>query len=404
MAQVDVDRALRCLNRVGLGQKALVRADQLSGGERQHVGIARALCQEPVVLLAMNRLPASTPVTAEQVLSLLCGICRENNLTAIVSLHQLELAQKYADRIIGLAGGEIVFDGQPAALTKENLQAIYPRDAQAADSPAVADLEERESIHAASQISFEAMVVCGLVLSAAGCGQPGQGVNPANAPRDPPTLHVALLPDEAAAKIIQDNQGLKTYLEGQLGKPIELHVLTNYAAMIEAVRAKNIDLAYFGPLSYCLAKAEVRHRLFRRQGQGRHDNLPLHPHRQPDAGIKEFAGIKGKKMGFGDVASTSSHLMPKYTLFNKAGLRGNATTRRASSASTTWWPSTSRPATLTPAVSTSSSTRACSRRGKIDPGRSWCSATPIRGPNTRGRIRTTWCRRCGRRFVGPFWN
>src|SRR5262249_41380358 len=77
-------------------------------------------------------------------------------------------------------------------------------------------------------------------LPPTGCSQSG---NNGAGPRDPAVLNVALLPDEAAAKIIQDNQGLKNYLEQRLGKPVKLHVLMNYAAMIESVRAKNIDLA-----------------------------------------------------------------------------------------------------------------------------------------------------------------
>jgi len=139
--------------------------------------------------------------------------------------------------------------------------------------------------------------------------------------RDPAELCVALLPDESSAKIIQDNQGLKSYLEQRLGKPVKLHVLTSYAAMIEAVRAKNIDLAYFGPLSYCMAREKCDIDCFAakvKDGSTTYRSILI---ANRDAGIKDLAGVKGKKMAFGDVASTSSHLMPKYTLFRKAGLR-----------------------------------------------------------------------------------
>ena len=160
-----------------------------------------------------------------------------------------------------------------------------------------------------------------LLLPGLACGPTNGTGEKADGPRDPAELNVALLPDKAAAKIIQDNQGLKAYLESQLGKQVRLHVLTNYAAMIESVRAGNIDLAYFGPLSYCLAKAKCNIDCFAakiKDGKTTYRSVII---ANKDAGIHSFADIKGKKMGFGDVASTSSHLMPKYTLFKKAGLR-----------------------------------------------------------------------------------
>jgi phosphonate transport system substrate-binding protein len=160
-----------------------------------------------------------------------------------------------------------------------------------------------------------------LILPGAGCGSMNRTADSTAGPRDPAELNVALLPDEAAAKVIQDNQALKEYLARELGKPIRLHVLTSYAAMIEAVRARNIDLAYFGPLSYCLARSKCDIDCFAaktKDGKTTYRSILI---ANKDAGIKDFADVKGKKMGFGDVASTSSHLMPKYTLFKKASLR-----------------------------------------------------------------------------------
>ncbi len=158
-------------------------------------------------------------------------------------------------------------------------------------------------------------------LGGLGCGSANSTADKTEGPRDPAELNVAFLPDEAAAKILQDNEGLKDYLTKELGKPIRLHVLTNYAAMIESVRARNIDLAYFGPLSYCLAKERCDIDCFAaktKDGKTTYRSILI---ANKQSGIKDFAGIKGKKMGFGDVGSTSSHLMPKYTLFKKAGLR-----------------------------------------------------------------------------------
>jgi phosphonate transport system ATP-binding protein len=106
-------------------ERALERVDRMSGGEQQRVGIARALAQEPKVLLADEPVASLDPATAQQVLSLLQRICREENIAAIVSLHQVHFAKIYADRIVGLAQGCVVFDGVPQALTRAALERIY---------------------------------------------------------------------------------------------------------------------------------------------------------------------------------------------------------------------------------------------------------------------------------------
>lgn len=117
--------ALEALDRVGLADLALRRADQLSGGQQQRVGIARALAQKPSVILADEPVASLDPATAERVLGLLHRICREDGLTAVVSLHQVELARRFADRILGIAAGRVVFDGPPTALDEAAVRAIY---------------------------------------------------------------------------------------------------------------------------------------------------------------------------------------------------------------------------------------------------------------------------------------
>jgi phosphonate transport system ATP-binding protein len=107
-----------------LGQ-AHSRVDRLSGGERQRVGIARALTQEPQLLLADEPVASLDPANAEQVLALLRRICREDGLTAAMSLHQVNYARKFADRVIGLRVGRVIFDGPPGALTQDVLDEIY---------------------------------------------------------------------------------------------------------------------------------------------------------------------------------------------------------------------------------------------------------------------------------------
>jgi phosphonate transport system ATP-binding protein len=117
--------ALECLERVGLLHKALERVDRLSGGQQQRVGIARALAQQPRLMLADEPVASLDPATSHKVLEQLQRIGREDGITTVVSLHQVDLAQAYADRVIGLAHGHVVFDGAPAGLTPATLQAIY---------------------------------------------------------------------------------------------------------------------------------------------------------------------------------------------------------------------------------------------------------------------------------------
>lgn len=125
LPQAEQEIALQCLDRVGLLDKALSRVDQLSGGQQQRVGIARALAQRPKLILADEPVASLDPATADKVLALLHEICREDGISAIVSLHQVDLAKRYADRILGLAQGKIVFDAAPDELTPELATALY---------------------------------------------------------------------------------------------------------------------------------------------------------------------------------------------------------------------------------------------------------------------------------------
>ncbi len=124
-SRAEKEGALAALDRVGLLDRALDRADQLSGGQQQRVGIARALVQQPKLLLADEPVASLDPATAERLLALLHGICRSDGLTLIVSLHQVEFARQFADRIVGLQAGAVVFDGAPAELTPDRAQSLY---------------------------------------------------------------------------------------------------------------------------------------------------------------------------------------------------------------------------------------------------------------------------------------
>jgi phosphonate transport system ATP-binding protein len=117
--------ALGHLERVGLADRAFQRSDTLSGGQQQRVAIARTLMQNPTVLLADEPVASLDPETSASVMSLLLEICQEKGLTVITSLHQVELARGWADRLVGMRRGQIVLDGSPRDISEEALMGIY---------------------------------------------------------------------------------------------------------------------------------------------------------------------------------------------------------------------------------------------------------------------------------------
>ncbi|MFL9923016.1 phosphonate ABC transporter ATP-binding protein [Herbaspirillum lusitanum] len=121
----DVALAMDCLRRVGLEHKAAERTDALSGGQRQRVGIARALAQRPQVILADEPVASLDPKTSRLVLQYLRDACRELGITVVCNLHQVDYAREFGDRIVGLAGGKLVFDGRGDELRESHLNLIY---------------------------------------------------------------------------------------------------------------------------------------------------------------------------------------------------------------------------------------------------------------------------------------
>lgn len=155
--------------------------------------------------------------------------------------------------------------------------------------------------------------VAGLTLAGSLVAQPLLGEAQANE-ADPDILKVALLPDENAGTVIRQNRPLQDYLREKLGKEIELVVTTDYSSMIEAMRFGRIDLAYFGPLSYVLAKSRSDITpivaLVKDGGQFYHAVTIANV----DSGIESLDDVDGIDFAFGDPASTSSHLVPRYML------------------------------------------------------------------------------------------
>jgi phosphonate transport system ATP-binding protein len=136
----DVDKAFALLERVGVLDQADKRADALSGGQRQRVGVARALEQDPELLLIDEPTASLDPKTSRQIMRLIREICAERNLPAIINIHDVMLAQEFVDRIVGLRAGEVVFDGMPDALSPEVLTCIYGEE----DWTALQRRQERE--------------------------------------------------------------------------------------------------------------------------------------------------------------------------------------------------------------------------------------------------------------------
>jgi phosphonate transport system substrate-binding protein len=159
-----------------------------------------------------------------------------------------------------------------------------------------------------------------LALTALAAGLPGLA---AAQGRDPARLRVALLPDENASSLIQNAQPLKAYLEQTLKKEIELVVTTDYSSMIEAMRFGRIEVAYFGPFSYVLAKSRAPaiepFAVGVERGSPTYQSVLIATAGGP---VKTLEDIRGKAFGYGDQASTSSHLAPRAHLLKKAKLDG----------------------------------------------------------------------------------
>jgi phosphonate transport system ATP-binding protein len=120
-----VDEALTALERLGIADQALQRAETLSGGQQQRVAIARALMQKPRMILADEPIASLDPLSAEKVMTSLREIRDRDQLTVICNLHTLDTARTYCDRVIGMLQGRIVFDGEPSKLTQKVVREVY---------------------------------------------------------------------------------------------------------------------------------------------------------------------------------------------------------------------------------------------------------------------------------------
>lgn len=123
--QTDIEEAYQLLDTVGLGNFANQRADSLSGGQRQRVGIARAVMQHPEILLADEPTSSLDPKTSVEIMELMADLAGKRNIPVVVNIHNVNLAKRFCGRMIGMTGGNVVFDGDPSQLTDAHLKEIY---------------------------------------------------------------------------------------------------------------------------------------------------------------------------------------------------------------------------------------------------------------------------------------
>lgn len=154
--EADVKIAMHCLEQVAMDHKARSRADALSGGEQQRVGIARALAQQPKFMLADEPVASLDPKTSRIVLNYLKKSCKESNIAVLCNLHQIDYALEFAERVVGLSAGRVVYDGAPAGVSGDVIRSIYP----GLDDPNVLDaaqrLTERRRAAAEAEIALAA--------------------------------------------------------------------------------------------------------------------------------------------------------------------------------------------------------------------------------------------------------
>ena len=151
----DIEEAFRLLARVGLDHMVDKRADALSGGQRQRVGIVRALMQDPELLLVDEPTASLDPKTSRQIMRLIIELAKERELAAIINIHDVALAQQFAERIVGLHAGRIVFDGPATDLTPEVLTTIYGEEDWSATIRRAEDDEDADGDVEAAQVAAD---------------------------------------------------------------------------------------------------------------------------------------------------------------------------------------------------------------------------------------------------------
>jgi phosphonate transport system ATP-binding protein len=157
-SDADIRRALEILDRLGIAEQAAKRAEALSGGQQQRVAIARALMQDPAIILADEPIASLDPMNAQIVMDALRLIHDEDGRTVIANLHTLDTARRYCDRVIGMRGGRVVFDGTPEQLTRGVARDIYGADADFSESATSTEIDTPDPVVARALREAEAVV------------------------------------------------------------------------------------------------------------------------------------------------------------------------------------------------------------------------------------------------------
>lgn len=129
-SESEKEQAFAILEELGLAEQAYKRCDALSGGQKQRVGIARAIMQQPKLILCDEPIASLDPKASKTIMDHLAQINQSMQITCIVNLHQVDVAMKYSQRILGIAAGKLVFDGAPSELTQEKIHEIYQSNAK----------------------------------------------------------------------------------------------------------------------------------------------------------------------------------------------------------------------------------------------------------------------------------
>lgn len=129
-SESEKEQAFAILEELGLAEQAYKRCDALSGGQKQRVGIARAIMQQPKLILCDEPIASLDPKASKTIMDHLAQINQSMQITCIVNLHQVDVAMKYSQRILGIAAGKLVFDGTPSELTQEKIHEIYQSNAK----------------------------------------------------------------------------------------------------------------------------------------------------------------------------------------------------------------------------------------------------------------------------------
>jgi phosphonate transport system ATP-binding protein len=155
----DIEKAITILDRLGIAEHAVKRAEDLSGGQQQRVAIARALMQDPKIILADEPIASLDPMNAQVVMRALRAIHEEDGRTVIANLHTLDTARRYCDRVIGMRDGRVVFDGTPDQLSTAAAREIYGADADFSESATSTEIEQldRSDIDAQEAVRLSAL-------------------------------------------------------------------------------------------------------------------------------------------------------------------------------------------------------------------------------------------------------